>query len=214
MAPLFGEVSPKAHDCPRGHRDADQRAAVAERMKRVRADGFGVAAPNPVLAPIRLMVPMYRYEINFRLSRCARVCGWCDLYDAHSPKSSVPLVSYAMGNFSNAHGCPLAVLDSLRDSERVRVLCACIGGSMSRYVDRYQNKTENRAERECNPHLSRRFPIFLEERCSATTKRTRQPRRAPAVRGWAVCRCHGARVGVSTGNRNGRYRHGGCTSTG
>jgi hypothetical protein len=38
-------------------------------------------------------------------------------------------------------------------------------------------------------------------RCSATSKRTRQPCRAPAVRGWTVCRCHGDK-------RNGRYRHG------
>jgi hypothetical protein len=45
-------------------------------------------------------------------------------------------------------------------------------------------------------------------RCSATSKRTRQPCRAPAVRGWNVCRCHGARGGAPIGKRNGRYRHG------
>jgi hypothetical protein len=44
-------------------------------------------------------------------------------------------------------------------------------------------------------------------RCSATSKRTRQPCRAPAERGKAVCRFHGARGGVPTG----RYRHGGRT---
>ena len=48
-------------------------------------------------------------------------------------------------------------------------------------------------------------------RCSATAKRTRKPCRAPAVRGWTVCRCHGARGGAPPGERNGRYRHGGRT---
>lgn len=32
--------------------------------------------------------------------------------------------------------------------------------------------------------------------------------RAPAVRGWAVCRFHGARGGGPKGERNGMYRHG------
>ena len=48
-------------------------------------------------------------------------------------------------------------------------------------------------------------------RCSATSKRTRQPCRAPAVRGRPVCRFHGARAGAPTGKSNGRYRHGGRT---
>ena len=39
-------------------------------------------------------------------------------------------------------------------------------------------------------------------RCSATAKRTRQPCRAPAVRGWTVCRCHGARGGAPTGGHD------------
>jgi hypothetical protein len=56
-----------------------------------------------------------------------------------------------------------------------------------------------------NPvHLLQHAP-----RCSATSKRTRQPCRSPAVRGWTVCRCHGVRGGTPTGKRNGRYRHGG-----
>ena len=45
-------------------------------------------------------------------------------------------------------------------------------------------------------------------RCSAMSKRTRQPCRAPAVKGWTVCRFHGARGGAPKGNRNGRYSHG------
>jgi hypothetical protein len=44
-------------------------------------------------------------------------------------------------------------------------------------------------------------------------KRTRQPCRAPAVRRWTVCRCHGARGGAPTGKGNGRYRHGGRTKS-
>ena len=48
-------------------------------------------------------------------------------------------------------------------------------------------------------------------RCSATSKRSGQSCRAPAVRGWSVCRCHGARGGAPVGKANGRYRHGACT---
>ncbi len=44
-------------------------------------------------------------------------------------------------------------------------------------------------------------------RCHAHSKRTRQPCRAPAVRGFAVCRFHGARGGARRGNRN-AWKHG------
>lgn len=43
---------------------------------------------------------------------------------------------------------------------------------------------------------------------SATSKRTRAPCKAPAVRGWSVCRLHGARGGAPKGPANGAYRHG------
>jgi hypothetical protein len=33
-------------------------------------------------------------------------------------------------------------------------------------------------------------------------------RLAPAVRGWKVCRMHGARGGAPEGERNGNYKHG------
>ena len=46
-------------------------------------------------------------------------------------------------------------------------------------------------------------------RCSATSKRTRCACQAPAVKGWAVCRFHGAGGGAPKGERNGRYVHGG-----
>ena len=45
-------------------------------------------------------------------------------------------------------------------------------------------------------------------RCHAKSKRTGKPCRAPAVRGWKVCRMHGARGGAPEGKRNGNYRHG------
>ena len=45
-------------------------------------------------------------------------------------------------------------------------------------------------------------------RCSATSKRSRQPCRAPAVKGWTVCRCHGARGGAPKGKANGAWKHG------
>ena len=48
-------------------------------------------------------------------------------------------------------------------------------------------------------------------RCSARSKRTRERCRAPAMRGWNVCRFHGARGGAPKGKRNGAYRHGGYT---
>ena len=48
-------------------------------------------------------------------------------------------------------------------------------------------------------------------RCRATSKRTGRPCRAPAVRGWSVCRMHGAGGGGPLGRANGNYRHGGRT---
>ena len=46
-------------------------------------------------------------------------------------------------------------------------------------------------------------------RCAAKSKRTGQPCRAPAVRGWKVCRMHGARGGARPGPANPSWRHGG-----
>ena len=50
-------------------------------------------------------------------------------------------------------------------------------------------------------------------RCTATSKRTGSPCQAPAVRGWAVCRMHGARGGGPSGKENGAYIHGQRTKT-
>jgi hypothetical protein len=48
-------------------------------------------------------------------------------------------------------------------------------------------------------------------RCTARSKRTGQPCRAPAVKDWKVCRMHGACGGAPEGKRNGNYRHGART---
>jgi hypothetical protein len=59
----------------------------------------------------------------------------------------------------------------------------------------------------------RRQAVLMHQapRCSAASKRTRQPCRAPAVRGKNVCLIHGARAGAPSGQRHGMYRHGGRT---
>lgn len=45
-------------------------------------------------------------------------------------------------------------------------------------------------------------------RCTATAKHSRQRCKGPAVKGWTVCRCHGARGGAPKGERNGRWTGG------
>ena len=52
------------------------------------------------------------------------------------------------------------------------------------------------------------LPMHLSPRCSARSKRTGKRCRAPAVRGWRVCRFHGAGGGGPMGKRNGNYKHG------
>jgi hypothetical protein len=54
-------------------------------------------------------------------------------------------------------------------------------------------------------------PCDAAPRCRARSKRTGQPCKAPAVRGFRVCRMHGARGGAPHGKRNGNYRHGSRT---
>ena len=51
------------------------------------------------------------------------------------------------------------------------------------------------------------LPMHLSPRCSARSKRTGERCRAPAVRGWGVCRFHGAGGGGPTGKHNGNYKH-------
>ena len=45
-------------------------------------------------------------------------------------------------------------------------------------------------------------------RCTAKSKRSSQPCKAPAVRGWTVCRFHGAGGGHGCGKANPAYKHG------
>jgi hypothetical protein len=54
-------------------------------------------------------------------------------------------------------------------------------------------------------------PMHRSPRCTARSKRTGKPCRAPAVKGWRVCRMHGARGGAPSGAAHGQYRHGNFT---
>lgn len=45
-------------------------------------------------------------------------------------------------------------------------------------------------------------------RCKAKSKRTGQPCKNPAVRGWTVCRMHGARGGHKAGPTHPTWKHG------
>ena len=52
------------------------------------------------------------------------------------------------------------------------------------------------------------YPMHNSPRCAAKSKRTGLPCCSPAVKGWAVCRMHGARGGAGAGSANPAYRHG------
>ena len=45
-------------------------------------------------------------------------------------------------------------------------------------------------------------------RCTAKSKRSGLPCKNPAVKGWSVCRMHGARGGHGAGKHNPAYKHG------
>ena len=45
-------------------------------------------------------------------------------------------------------------------------------------------------------------------RCTASSKRSGLPCKAPAVKGWNVCRMHGAGGGHGAGKANPAYKHG------
>lgn len=51
-------------------------------------------------------------------------------------------------------------------------------------------------------------PMHLALRCHAISKRSGCRCQAPAVRGFKVCRMHGARGGGLKGAANGNFRHG------
>jgi hypothetical protein len=70
-------------------------------------------------------------------------------------------------------------------------------------------KTEtNLMKREKGEAKDREYAFQNAPRCTATSKRTRQRCKAPAVRGWTVCRFHGARGGGPKGKANGAWKHG------
>lgn len=46
-------------------------------------------------------------------------------------------------------------------------------------------------------------------RCHAKAKRTGERCKSPAVKGWQVCRIHGARGGAPVGRAHGMWKHGG-----
>jgi hypothetical protein len=64
-----------------------------------------------------------------------------------------------------------------------------------------------RVEIGANP-IDRLSAARIAPRCTATSKRSGLRCEAPAVKGWTVCRCHGARGGAPRGKRNGSFRHG------
>ena len=45
-------------------------------------------------------------------------------------------------------------------------------------------------------------------RCTAHSKRSGFPCKNPAVRGWSVCRMHGARGGQPSGTKHPAWKHG------
>lgn len=49
-------------------------------------------------------------------------------------------------------------------------------------------------------------------RCTANSKRSGKRCKAPAVRGWSVCRMHGAGGGHKSGSVHPTWRHGGRSS--
>jgi hypothetical protein len=57
--------------------------------------------------------------------------------------------------------------------------------------------------------MNQEYSFQKAPRCSATSKRTCERCKAPAVRGWTVCRFHGARGGAPKGKANGAYKYGG-----
>jgi hypothetical protein len=51
-------------------------------------------------------------------------------------------------------------------------------------------------------------PMHSAPRCTAKSKRTGEPCKSPAVRGWKVCRMHGAHGGAGSGRAHPNYCHG------
>lgn len=56
------------------------------------------------------------------------------------------------------------------------------------------------------------YPMHCAPRCTAKSKRTGDPCQAPAVRGWSVCRMHGAGGGAKAGTTHPNWKHGARSS--
>jgi hypothetical protein len=69
-------------------------------------------------------------------------------------------------------------------------------------------KTEANLSKRGQKEKDRGYAFDNAPRCTATSKRTDQRCKAPAVRGWNVCRFHGARGGAPKGKANGAWIHG------
>ncbi len=52
------------------------------------------------------------------------------------------------------------------------------------------------------------YPMHSSPRCTAKSKRSGVRCCNPAVRGWTVCRMHGARSGAKPGAEHPNFRHG------
>jgi hypothetical protein len=52
------------------------------------------------------------------------------------------------------------------------------------------------------------YPMHCAPRCTAKSKRSGLPCKSPAVRGWSVCRMHGARGGAGSGKAHPNWEHG------
>jgi hypothetical protein len=65
-----------------------------------------------------------------------------------------------------------------------------------------------RANQPIKEEDKREYAFQKAPRCAARSKRTGQRCKAPAVRGWKVCRFHGARGGAPKGKANGAWKHG------
>lgn len=59
--------------------------------------------------------------------------------------------------------------------------------------------------KHCNNPMSK---AHAAPRCTATSKRTGERCQGPAVKGWRVCRCHGAGGGHAPGKAHPSWRHG------
>jgi hypothetical protein len=74
----------------------------------------------------------------------------------------------------------------------------CLRGVVAKKTETNLMKAEKEQE----------FAFQQAPRCTATSKRTLQRCKAPAVRGWTVCHFHGARGGAPKGKANVAWKHG------